>query len=236
MSGPLEQKLGRYVDRDEMIDISIELTTPNEAGEYIAYYKLRSTEGTIFGVGDDRDQPFWVAISVEKQPAIGIKGTDNPCSIFTWESALGPLKCPSQDNSQGSVMLMVNPIVETGIKQNENAIIVQPNDGIDGFISGITDFFPIYPGDRFKSVIGCLEESKTCDVTFELGYNTKNGNGGLLGSWQQTNDGSLDKLDIDLSEFASQDIQLVLTVKSNNDTAIENLVFWLEPRLIRYQE
>jgi hypothetical protein len=74
-----------------------------------------------------------------------------------------------------------------------------------------------------------------CDLTFEIGYLTQSGAYGTLGVWTQVFDGSLDKIDLDLSALAGQNVQLVFTERSNNGTSRDNYGFWLNPRLVRYQ-
>jgi len=234
LDGPTEQILGTSVGISQTVDISVDLTAPSDPGNYVGYYKLRSNDGIVFGLGKDQDKPFWVAISVDKKSTVEIKGTDDPCKTFSWSSDTGDLECPNEDSENGTVMLVENPILE-GIEENEKGIAIQPNDGQDGFIMGSTDTIAIQDGDRFKAVIGCLEQSTACDVTFELNYITVDGIEGNLGAWRQVYDGSLDKLDVDLSSFAGKEIKLVLNVKSNNGTSDQNLVVWLEPRLIRYE-
>jgi hypothetical protein len=44
------------------VDVSISLTAPAETGSYEAYFKLRSPDGALFGVGADSSGSFWVKI------------------------------------------------------------------------------------------------------------------------------------------------------------------------------
>ncbi len=46
----------------EAVDISIELTAPDEPGTYQGHWKLRSGDGEVFGLGEDADTAFWVEI------------------------------------------------------------------------------------------------------------------------------------------------------------------------------
>jgi hypothetical protein len=46
------------------IDITANLHSPAAAGTYQGYYKLRSSDGDIFGIGADADTAFWVRIKV----------------------------------------------------------------------------------------------------------------------------------------------------------------------------
>lgn len=46
----------------EAVDISVELTAPDDPGTYQGLWKLRSEDGEVFGLGKDADTAFWVEI------------------------------------------------------------------------------------------------------------------------------------------------------------------------------
>ena len=46
----------------ETVDISINLTAPGTAGTYKGYFKLKSSEGQVFGIGASGTNPFYVEI------------------------------------------------------------------------------------------------------------------------------------------------------------------------------
>jgi subtilase family serine protease len=46
------------------MDVSIQLESPNEAGTYKGNYKLRNSDGVLFGIGENADGVFWVEIRV----------------------------------------------------------------------------------------------------------------------------------------------------------------------------
>jgi len=48
----------------DTIDVTINLQSPAAHGTYQGYYKLRSPEGTLFGIGADANTAFWVRIKV----------------------------------------------------------------------------------------------------------------------------------------------------------------------------
>lgn len=55
----------------EAVDISIKLTAPDEPGTYQGYWKLRSGDGEIFGLGKESDTAFWVEIRATEAGADG---------------------------------------------------------------------------------------------------------------------------------------------------------------------
>ncbi len=46
------------------VDVSVELRAPATPGTYKGYFKLRSPEGLVFGLGANAQQAFWVEIVV----------------------------------------------------------------------------------------------------------------------------------------------------------------------------
>jgi hypothetical protein len=234
LGAPAQQSIGATVAPGNTVDISLAMTAPQSTGSYTSYYKLRSGSGVIFGIGANANNPFWVAISVNQNVTTEISGVDRMCD-FAWVSGVGPMTCPQDSLTNGSVMRQDNPGVEISTNENEPAIVVMPNDGPGGFVTGTTNFFDVAPGDRVRTVVGCMANEVNCNLTFEIGYKTQSGAYGQLGVWGQAFDGSLDKIDLDLTGLAGQSIQLVFTVRSNTGTSFENYGFWLNPRLVRYQ-
>jgi hypothetical protein len=77
MGGPLEVNLEEEVLPNETVDLSVELTAPEEAGVYVGYWIMRNRNGFLMGTGPEKDQPFFVMIEV-----IGsATGTDTPPDI-----------------------------------------------------------------------------------------------------------------------------------------------------------
>lgn len=63
MNGPVSKQLTNVaIASGEMVNISVELTAPNEAKTYTGYWKLRNANGVIFTLTND--QAFWVEIDV----------------------------------------------------------------------------------------------------------------------------------------------------------------------------
>jgi hypothetical protein len=65
----------------EVVDLQVAMVSPNFPGEYYGFWMLRSTDGEIFGLGEDADIPFWVNILVEDPSS----STPPPEKITTWE-------------------------------------------------------------------------------------------------------------------------------------------------------
>jgi hypothetical protein len=69
MSAPLETTLtASTVSPGATVDISVPLKVPDTEGTYRGYFKLRSSDNIIFGIGPSGNDAFWVeikAISVQ---------------------------------------------------------------------------------------------------------------------------------------------------------------------------
>jgi hypothetical protein len=65
MSGPASIPLTTgTVAPDEELDITIQLTAPEDSGTYRGNWKLRNSSGIVFGLGEDAESVFWVEIVV----------------------------------------------------------------------------------------------------------------------------------------------------------------------------
>lgn len=66
MGTVIAQSLSRRVESGQSIDIAVDLTAPEETGLKQSYWKLRSGDGKLFGIGPASNAPFWVKIIVEE--------------------------------------------------------------------------------------------------------------------------------------------------------------------------
>lgn len=230
-----EVKLPKIVLPQEMVNVSINMKTPDEPGAYLGNYQLKTDEGVQFGIGPSATKSFWVRINVIKKgtkPGVVYDLTKDYCSAAWVSVKANPLRCPSAASPEGAVFLVEKPILEGDYADNDPAIVVIPDDDPKGMVMGTFPGVQIRAGNRFKTVVGCYSHSDDCDVTFELIYKTENGAIMPLGTWKQISDRKLTTIDIDLSELAGQKVQLVLKV-SNNGNAEEDRAFWLWPRITR---
>lgn len=216
----------------DSVELSVQLTSPDDEGRHRSDWLLRSDRGEEFGVGPDADDPLSVRIRVVKASGYAYDFGQNYCSA-EWRSNDGRLGCPGkQDDEDGFVIRVTRPELEFDRLENEAGLWTQPADSRDGWIRGQYPEFSIETGDRFKAVVGCLSDSPNCDVTFQLNYRI--GDGELLTLWQQreTYDDALTRADVDLSALAGQRVRFVLTVLVNNAPR-DARAFWLAPRIVR---
>ncbi len=63
MSAPASQQLTTgTVAPGGTIDVSVNLKTPNVAGTYQGFFKLRASDSAVFGIGTDANTAFWVKV------------------------------------------------------------------------------------------------------------------------------------------------------------------------------
>jgi hypothetical protein len=223
----------------EVADFSVTMVAPANPGTYRSNWQLRNGSGTIFGLGPAGDKAFWVEIKVEEysgawDPAKMLDFAHNYCQA-EWRTGAGFIGCPSSgsDFNDGSVTRSSAPKLEGGYQDDEPAIIVIPNKGDSGYISGRFPPFTVKAGDRFTSLIGCMYDTPKCDVTFELLYkNVDSGESGKLGEWQEVNDGKWTQLDVELNFLADKKVEITLRVKNNGNNQ-DDRVFWLAPIIKR---
>jgi hypothetical protein len=215
----------------ESVELSIDLTAPDSEGRHRGYWMLRSDTGTVFGIGQGADEPFWVEIKVVKASKYAYDFIGNMC-LAKWRSDAGRLDCPgAKGDEDGFVILLDRPEIEINRLENEAALWTQPADTKDGFIRGEYPEFEVEDGQSFKTVVGCLNDAPKCDVIFQLNYRI--GDGDLQTLWEQREvyDGNFTTVDVDLSPLAGEEVQFVLTVLANGSPK-DDKAFWLVPRIV----
>ena len=235
MSGPPSSPLPGTVAPGTEVDIRVSLKAPSADGAHRGNWMLRSAGGVLFGIGANFDQPFFVQIVVgataTPQPAVVKDFVATYCSA-AWVSGAGNLSCPGTDTDiQGFIVKLDAPKLENGITENEPALETHPQWIDNGVITGKFPAFEVKSGDRFRAVIGCLFNGLACNVRFQLNYRADGGALQNLQQWDQTYDGSIQSLDIDLSSLAGKSVEFVLAVLANGP-ASQDWAFWLAPRIV----
>jgi hypothetical protein len=213
----------------QTIDLSVELIAPGNPGTYRGNWMLRNPQGVNFGIGGDNDDPFWVQIRVaEPQTDYAYDFVFNVCEADWRSAATGTLPCPGRSgDSQGYVLVLDRPALETGKIENEPGLLVVPNNRSDGFIEGVFRNILIRDGYRFRSGVSCADNSKGCDVIFSLSYRLNGGQRVELGSWREVYDGQYNVANVDLSFLADERIDLILTVQANDSNRNNNAIWWV---------
>ena len=232
MGGPASKQLVGSVAPNQTVDISVDLTAPNEGGIFKGNWKLRSDSGVLFGVGSSGSVAFYVEI---KTPGVGdtiaYDFVANYCSA-EWRSAAGVLPCPGSLSNDGFVAKIDEPKLEDGRTENEPALLTFPQWDNNGVITGKFPAVNVQAGDQFKAIIGCLHNSTDCNVDFQLNYRADGGALQNLNTWLETYDDSIRVLEVDLSFLAGKSVEFVLAVVANGSPE-DDAAFWLAPHIRR---
>jgi hypothetical protein len=234
MSAPKAASLEDTVRPGENVDLAVDMMAPGDQGRYRGFWMLENPEGETFGINEDADDPFWVDIRVQapnKNFALDL--ATNMCTA-TWRSSAGPLGCPGDpDDEDGSVSLLNDPRLENGRRENEPTLLTRPEETHDGWIQGVYPSYKVKAGDHFLADIGCLEDSQGCEVLFTLEYQVSGGPVKQLGEWYEIYDGSITRVDVDLSGLEGKTIQLILSATGYGKPSRAN-PFWLAPSVRQY--
>jgi hypothetical protein len=214
MDGPEKVTVDDVVDVGEAITLTMTFTSPSAVGDYQANYAFTTDVGETL-VGN-----LPIAIRVTQATGIIFDGATDPCGLFTWAAANGLMACPSDDATQGSVVI------------SDTAILVRPNNGADAVIRGATISFVVQNGDHFQATLGCPPTNTVCDAVFTLGYLAADGSEVVLNAWPVSSNGLLD-VDVDLSSIAGNETALVLTVHPSGEVPQGNYFAWVQPRIVR---
>jgi hypothetical protein len=79
----LAVNLGETVPPGSSIDIVVDMVAPQTAGTYRSNWKLKNTDGAVFGIGPAGSSPFWVQIVVLEPPTATPTSTSTPLPTDT---------------------------------------------------------------------------------------------------------------------------------------------------------
>jgi hypothetical protein len=230
MDGPAAIQIGVNVDPGETVDLSVDLISPKSAGKYRGYWRLSTPGGQEFGLGSGADNPFWVEIRVIEADKYVYDFSLNYCNA-RWTSGAGRLPCPGEaGDADGFVILIDNPTIEKDRLENEPALWTVPQHTNDGYIRGVYPEIKVKEGYHFRTVVGCLNNSKNCDLIFQINYQIGDGEIQTLREIREVYDGQITRVDIDLSPLGGQTVKLILNVNANGAPDNDN-GFWLLPRI-----
>ncbi len=216
----------------QTIDVSVKLAAPMKPGNFRGYWQLRNAQGILFGLGKGANASFWVDIKVSEPNRKTVFNFAEEYCLASWRSDVGRLDCPgSSDSHDGFVLKLDNPALENR-RENEATLWAHPDYASTGWISGTFPPIKIREGDRFRAWIGCLKDTKGCNVLFQLDYQIEGRPMKSLGEWHEVHDGEVTVLDLDLSDLAGEKVTFTLSVIVNKKPAKAN-GFWFAPRIER---
>ena len=219
------------VEPGKTVDLSIQLTAPNQNGRYRGYWKLRNASGGQFGFGNIAEANIYVDINVSGYTVTGYDLSANFCEA-TWKNENKKLPCPGNNGSQNGFVVFLNaPKMEDGNVRGVG-LLTHPEMVNNGMITGKYPAFKIQQGDHFKVLLGCLNKANDCDAIFKLEYQIGNDPLKTLGQWHEIYEGKFYTIDIDLSFLSEQNVKFILTTLSNGSSH-EDYGLWVNPRITR---
>jgi hypothetical protein len=213
------------------IDVSVELEAPDIHGSYQGNFKLRSTSGTVFGLGDE-SKAFFVKIVVPEVSGVMFDFIAR-ADEATWGSGVTPISFTKPGDitltygspittTNGFVTTQSNIVIEGG---TTTGVILEtyPKMVNDGYIYIIGRYpgYKIGAGDYIKARIGFLAEGGgSCgagNVIFRINYTLEDDLSTMdtLGSWSETCDGVLRKINIALTALKGETVRFYLIVLAN---------------------
>jgi hypothetical protein len=235
MQGTNPQAIGVTVLPGQTADIGVKLVAPiSPTGTYTSYYKLQNEQGSQFGIGDNASNPLWIKIKVTGEKKI-VYDMVTDAKRAAWQNSVATITFGDTSNpNNGFATDTPAPQLENGSIENETGLVMHPNAVSNGSIQGTFPAFTIKDGDRFQSVIGCQYGYVKCNIKFTLSYRTEGGATTALASWDEINEGLVNKVDVDLSKLAGKTINLILTISTNGDP-VDDYGIWLRPRVVGYR-
>jgi hypothetical protein len=232
LSGPAGVALPGNVLPGQVIDLSVDLMAPIQAGSYRGDWKLRDASGAPFGLGP-KGSSFYVEIKVEGSEGQTPLDFAAAYCQAAWTSGAGQLSCQGDNNdSRGFARGIDQPTLENGMVKDEPALLTHPQMITDGMIRGKYPAVQVSQGYHFAAIIGCAYRADACDVYYQLDYQIGDGPIQNLAAWREIYDGQFDLVDVDLSGLAGQEVNFILTILANGSSA-QDRALWLAPHIAR---
>lgn len=217
----------------QTVDVSVDMTAPNASGHYIGYWKFKSEQGTIFGIGVNANKAWWVEINV-----IGSSGTNvvydftAKAGEATWSSGAGGLSFPGTDGDiKGFAVKKDKPKFESGAELSLPGLLFVPQNITNGFIQARYPAFKVESGDRFQTRVGCEFNATSCYVAYRLDYEV----GGTIRTFwtfRERYEGLTYDANIDLSPLAGQEVKFILYVSAYG-SPVGDRALWGSPVIVR---
>lgn len=247
LSGPQAIPISvETVEPGDTVDLSVDLVAPPEQGSYQSFWKLRTARGRRFGIGES-SEAFWLKINV-------VEGSDlrfdfnRQADEAVWGSGQSPVHFEDlgerketfgseAEPGEGAVTLRNDQRLESG-ETSGWVLLMQPPVGAGQYIIGRFPVYQVKPGDRLVGQVGLIKNPGgpcgTGEVTYRIHYTVNNAETQVneLWSWQESCDGALKSLDLDLDFLAGDQVRFVLLVLADTDSE-ENYAVWDSLSIVR---
>lgn len=224
----------RNVAPGDSIDVSVDLTSPSNAGHYIGYWKFKNASGTLFGIGLNANRSWWVEINVTSSVPGGSVAYDFTAGAkdATWSSGAGGLTFPGTNgDAKGFALAQDKPKFESGLEFSKPGLLFVPQNITNGFIQARYPAFKVEGGDTFQTTVGCEANATTCYVAYRLDYES---NGMIKTFWtfRERFEGLTYNANISLAPLAGQTVNFILYISAYG-SPVGDRALWGNPIISR---
>ena len=220
----------------QTVDVSVDMTAPNAPGHYIGYWKFKSDQGTLFGIGVNANKSWWVEINVAGTP------TSNVAYDFvakageaSWSSGAGGLIFPGTDGDSKGYALSGQWVYEDNTTP-QSSILVSPQNITNGYIQATYPAFLVQKGDTFQTELGCERQATSCYVQFRLVYKINDSDPGTtLFQFNERWEGLRKPANIrpvNLDFLAGQNVKFILYMSAYG-SPVGDRALWGNPAIVR---
>lgn len=233
MNAPATLALPTTVNPGATVDITVDMTSPANAGHYFGYWKFKSNTGGNFGIGSTRNKSFWVEIRVASSATGAAYDFTAKANEAAWSSGTGALTFPGTDgNANGFGLSQPTPKLESGVTSAQAGLLFAPNNVTNGFVQAAYPAFRVQSGDRFQATIGCEQAATTCYVAYSLNYQIGTGAVRTFWTFREKYEGLTYNVNLDLSSLANQDVKFILVVSAYGSPTGDRAL-WVNPIIAR---
>jgi hypothetical protein len=230
MNLPYSVPIPTAVAPGQTVDVSMLMRAPIKPGNYRGNFKFQNAAGVQFGLGRDKENPFWVEINVQESITT-FDFVERICSA-QWLSGAGTLPCPGREgDSRGSVIGVNKPKLENGVIDDKPGLLTLPQRAENGFIIGIYPSYLVQSGDRFQSIVNCEAGAENCLVVFRLDYQSGSDSIQTFWAFVEQYEGISYQADLDLSPLAGQEVKFILSVFAAGP-ADDDRAIWGAPQIV----
>jgi Ig-like domain-containing protein len=233
LGAPASVPMPATVAPGSTVDISVNMKAPSTAGHYIGYWKFKSSQGTVFGIGVNANRAWWVEINVAGSTTAGVvyDFTANASSA-TWTSGAGGLTFPGADNDvKGFAMKLDKPKFESNVEATQPGLLVSPQQITNGFIQASYPDFAVQNGDRFQTTVGCQAGATSCYVAYRLDYQVGT-TVRTFWTFRERFEGLTYTANLNLSPLAGQNVKFFLYISAYGSPTGDRAI-WGNPVIVR---
>ncbi|GAB4498285.1 MAG: hypothetical protein OHK003_09860 [Anaerolineales bacterium] len=233
MNAPASLALPTTVNPGQTVDITVDMTSPANAGHYFGYWKFKSNSGGTFGIGSTAQKTFWVEIRVASSSTGAGYDFTAKANEAAWLSGAGALTFPGTDgNANGFGLSQPNPKLESGVTSAQAGLLFAPNNVTNGYVQATYPAFRVQSGDRFQATIGCEQGATNCYVAYSLNYQIGSGPVKTFWTFREKYEGWTYNVNLDLSSLANQDVKFTLVVSAYG-SPVGDRALWVNPIIAR---